>query len=99
MPFPRDTERTDPHSHTPDVLPTTNHVRQVADPWGPAGRAPHSLHLQQPQNCLLQRQGSLPGGPGAILPGHLQLGLLTRCLLNPLWLRVGTVLAPTVAPL
>lgn len=97
MPFPRDTEQTDPHSHTPELLPTTSHKQNVTSPWAPAGRVPHPLHLQQPQNCLFQRQGSLPGGTGTTLPGHLQPALLTHCLVNPHWLWMGMVLAPTVA--
>ncbi|KAM6200561.1 uncharacterized protein WM294_005979 [Sarcoramphus papa] len=77
MPFLGDTEGTDPHSHTPDMLPTTSHVHSMADSWATAGTA---LHPQRPQNCLLQGQGSLLGCAGTVLPGRLHLALLAHCL-------------------
>ncbi|XP_071417900.1 5'-AMP-activated protein kinase subunit gamma-3 isoform X2 [Pithys albifrons albifrons] len=42
---------------------------------------------------------STSGGTATMLLNHLQLALLTRCLVSPHWWWVGMVLALTVAPL
>lgn len=85
MLFLGDTEGTDTHLHSLDMLATTSHVHSMADSQGMAGRAHCPLCPWWPQNCLFQGRGSPPGRAGTALPGRLCLALLSCCLVSPHW--------------
>lgn len=51
MPFPGDTEGTDPNSHSLDMLPTTSPVHRVVDPRAMAGRPHCPLHPWWPKTA------------------------------------------------